>query len=84
MFENTETDSIANKGILWTGSGHTKQFVFLPGPDRIFSSESIDVNKGNEYKIGNHPVLSSDTLGPSVVNSSLKKVGTLQNLKTKN
>lgn len=82
VFENTDTDSIANKGILWTGSGHTKQFVFLPGPDRIFSSESIDVNKGNEYKIGNQSVLAFDTLGPSVITSSLKKVGTLQNLKT--
>lgn len=74
--------SVANKGLLFSGDGHTKQFVFLKNDDRFFSSESIDLYKDNTYRISNTTVLSATELGTNVHTSSLRKVGTLQNLKT--
>lgn len=81
-FEADENGSISNKGLLWKGNGHTKQFVFLPNPDRLFSSESLDLFKGNDYKIANQTVLSATSLGTGVVDSNLKTVGVLKNLRT--
>ena len=75
-----DNGNVANKGLLWTGQGTTKQFTFQLSPDRLFSSESIDINNDKNYMIGRTEVLSADTLGPTVVNSSLRSVGTLQNL----
>lgn len=69
------------KGLIWTGNGPTRQFMYQGGEeDRFFSSESIDVNKDKTYKIGNTTVLSATELGTSVVKSNLRRVGTLQNL----
>ena len=39
------------KGLLWTGVGHTRQFTFQGNPDKIFSSESIDLNRDKSYMI---------------------------------
>lgn len=77
-----DNGNVANKGLLWTGQGTTKQFTFQLSPDRLFSSESIDINNDKNYMIGRTEVLSADTLGPTVINSSLRSVGTLQNLST--
>ena len=33
------------KGLLWTGVGHTRQFTFQPNPDKLFSSENIDLHR---------------------------------------
>ena len=43
------------------------------------SSENIDTVTGKVYKIANASVLSADTLGTAVVNSTLTKVGVLNN-----
>ena len=67
-------------GLVWRSDSFTKQFKFRPNPDRLWSSESIDVNEGGEYRINNQTVLAEEALGASVTRSSLKKVGTLQNL----
>lgn len=76
-----ENGSIANKGLVWTGQGNTKQFT-MQGADesRLFSSEIIDIARDKEYRIGNQTVLSSDSLGVGIHNSSLTKVGTLKKL----
>ena len=39
------------KGLLWTGSGHTKQLVMQGNPDRIMSTEIVDTL--GEYRIKN-------------------------------
>ena len=44
-------------------------------------SENININENKEYKINNVSVLTKDTLGQEVINSSLKKVGILEELK---
>jgi hypothetical protein len=75
-------NSIYGKGLQWRGAGPTKQLVYRANPDRIWSSESIDINAGASYMIANTPVISQSELGSSIRSSSLVKVGTLDNLKT--
>jgi len=68
------------KGLIWTGGDYTRQFVLQNREPRLWSSEDIDLNNGKQYRIANQSVLSSDSLGPGIVNSNLRKVGTLENL----
>ena len=70
------------QGLQWRGDGPTKQLTYRANPDRIWTSESIDLNEGKSYYISNTPVLSLNELGNSVRNSNLTSVGTLQNLRT--
>jgi hypothetical protein len=72
---------IYNKGLLWSGQGATRQFVMQGNPDRIWSSETIDLHRDKDYRIGNESVISRDALGTGIVNSNLKKVGTLNSLR---
>ena len=75
-----DDNGIYGKGLVWTGAGPTKQFVYRANPDRIWSTESIDLNRGSAYKIDNIDLLTVDTLGSSIRRSSLTQVGTLNNL----
>jgi len=79
-FEKTLEDDSYGKGIEWVGNGAKKKLVLLANPDRVHSTESIDVAEGNGYFINGNPVLSRTALGPSVAESSLVKVGILQEL----
>jgi hypothetical protein len=76
-----EGGNIYSKGLIWTGSGNTRQFTMQGSPDRLFSSESIDIAKSKEFTINKETVLSSDSLGLGIVNSNLQRVGTLDSLR---
>lgn len=71
---------IAGKGLIWTGNGHTKQFIFIDNPDRFFSSDSIDLGKGKFLSINGIKALDENELGPTVTKSSLREVGRLKGL----
>jgi len=73
---------IYGKGIHWAGQGPTKQFIYRENPDRIWSSESIDLHDEAYYSISGIPVITKKELGSSVRNSSLVTVGTLRDLTT--
>lgn len=77
----SEKGTALGKGLIWTGGSYTKQLVLQGNPERLWSSEDLDLNTGKEYRIANQSVLNADTLGIGVVNSNLRKVGTLQNLR---
>ena len=78
-----EGDSgIYGKGLQWKDGGPTKQFIYRANPDRIWTTESLDLNDGCSLYIGNVPVVSQNELGSTVSKSSLSTVGTLNNLKT--
>jgi len=79
-FAGTEKNSIYGKGLQWSGYGNTKMFNFQKDPDRLWSSNTIDLHRDACYSIDNTPVLTTDELGPSVRNSSLRKVGILNGL----
>ena len=79
-FATGESGTNVGTGLLWPGKPYNKQLVLLSGPDRIFSTESVEIAKGKEFIIGGASVLSNESLGSSVVNSSLKTLGTLREL----
>tara|TARA_B110000305_G_scaffold241028_1_gene313512 strand:- start:2324 stop:3421 length:1098 start_codon:yes stop_codon:yes gene_type:complete len=71
----------SGKGLLWTGAeDYTKQFVFRDEPNRLWSSDDIDIDREKVYRIEGIPVLSLTTLGRSVTQSNLQTLGTLQSL----
>ncbi len=75
---------IYGKGLQWRDHGPTKQFVYRANPDRIWTTESIDLNAGCSLYIDNVPVISQNELGSTISKSSLSSVGTLNNLRTSN
>jgi hypothetical protein len=79
-FMGTAANSIYGKGLTWTGVGNTKQFVFQPEPDRIWSNVNIDLAPTASYNIDKTPVLTATELGRTVTQSNLRKVGTLNDL----
>lgn len=77
-----DDNGVYGKGLQWKGAGPTKQLIYRSNPDRIWTSESIDLGAESCYMIGNTPVLRQTELGSSIRSSSLVTVGTLQNLRT--
>lgn len=81
-FRQTDTTSVYNKGLMWTGGDTAKQLTLRPNPDRFFSTESIDIHREKAYHVDGILVLDGERLGPSVTHSNLNHVGTLTNLRT--
>jgi len=82
-YENSSSvifDGGNGMGIVWKGKKRSSQFVFNRNPDKIFSSEDIDLAKGRSFSVNNLPVLSEDTLGSTVVNSNIRTLGRLREL----
>ena len=80
-FTTEDNNGVAyGKGLLWPGGDYTKQFVLQQRPDRFFSTESIEVASDKFFMVGQNEVLNSNTLGSTVVNSSLRTLGTLSKL----
>jgi hypothetical protein len=80
-FKETATSSNYGKGIIWNSSRNTtSQFVFQSGPDRIWSTDIIDLAEGKYFSVGRIAVLSSSTLGDTITESNLQKLGILRDL----
>jgi hypothetical protein len=73
-------ENSAGKGLLWTGQGYTKQFVYNQNPDRFYSSETIDVGRNKHFSINGIKVLDEIELGSSITKSNLREVGKLKGL----
>ena len=75
------TSGVYGKGLAWKSkTAAARQFFLVPNPDRFYSSESIDLAVDRELTIGRNSVLSSTTLGQTVVDSNLEALGTLRSL----
>lgn len=70
----------AGRGIIFSGQGPTKQLVYLPDPDRFFTSESIDLAKNKHVSVAGIKILDAQELGSTVVKSNLREVGRLRGL----
>ena len=79
-FKAGKDTSIYGTGIVWMQDNSARQFTYAANPDRILSSEIIDLADDKWYSIGSAMVLSRSSLGASVTSSSLTKVGLLENL----
>jgi hypothetical protein len=79
-FKTGRGQEIYGLGLQWTGTGDPRQLVMISGPDRLFSTESIDIAEKQAYYANGKPVLSENTLGESVTHSTLTSVGSLESL----
>ena len=79
-FTANTAKELDGKGFHFTDGNATRQFVFKEN-GRMWSTMNLDLSRGNSYQIENIPVLTSTSLGDSVVKSSLQSVGTLHKLK---
>jgi hypothetical protein len=79
-FKAKDGKTNTGKGLIWSGEGYTKQFIYRSNPQAFFSSESIDIDKNKDFSVGGISVLSQTELGPSVTKSSLQQVGRLKGL----
>lgn len=79
-FAGSETTPVYGKGLQWSGFGNTKMLNFQANPDRLWSSNSIDLHRDAHYSIDNTMVLSTEELGPTIRNSNLRSVGVLNGL----
>jgi len=72
---------VEGKGMIWK---HDKKnvdfFIFKKDPNRIFTNLNLDLYRGAQITIDGTPMFSVDTLGPSILNSNLRKVGRLKDL----
>lgn len=80
QFRATADTSIYGLGLTWNGTENTRQLIMASGPDRIYSTESIDLGAEKMFYIDRQPVLSSGVLGSSVIHSNLITVGSLERL----
>jgi hypothetical protein len=71
---------IAGKGMLWSGQGNTKQFIYAANPDRFFVSENLDFARGKSISINNIKLIDERELGPTITKSNLREVGRLNGL----
>lgn len=89
--ENGSLDSVGNwmynaeselngKGFSWTSNESSLQLQYRTG-QRLWLTGDFDLADGKSYQIDNTPVLTSTSLGRTVVNSNLKTIGTLEHLK---
>jgi hypothetical protein len=76
----TYKQGIYGTGFFWQRDRQNRYFVYEQNPDRIWTTEIIDLADDKWYAINNHLVLSRTTLGSSVSESSLTKLGTLREL----
>jgi hypothetical protein len=72
--------NLEGKGLLWSGQGNTKQFIFAANPDRFFVSENVDFAKGKSITVNNIKLIDETELGPTVTKSNLREVGRLKGL----
>ena len=78
------SDSTANGGGITLRGTTDKTFTWDDSTDSWTSSENIAIASGKALKINGSNVLTSTTLGPTVVSSSLTSVGTLTSLAVDN
>ena len=81
-FISTVDTTVYGLGLVWSGTGSTKQLTLMTGTDsdRLWSTENIDLSDAKAYYINGTSVLSQTALGDGIVSSSLTSVGTLTDL----
>lgn len=75
---DTESD-INGKGFSWTVQGKTTQFIYRNG-NRLWTNADLDLAASNSIRIDNAEVLSAGALGPTIVKSNIKELGSLRSL----
>jgi len=82
-FKAKGNDNIYGKGLVWLGNGSAKQLTVEANPDRLLSTESLELAQDKQYYINGAAVLSAYGLGPNVTESNLTSIGVLRSLMVK-
>jgi hypothetical protein len=80
VIQTRNDNTVYGKGIIWFHNNANRELVYTANPDKIHSSETIDLADGKYFSINNSMVLSRNRLGATVTESSLNSVGTLHSL----
>jgi hypothetical protein len=80
QFHSSRDHTIYGLGLQWNATDYNRQLVLRADPDRLWTTEAIDIGADRSYYIDGVSVLSSSSLGRNIVNSNLTTVGTLQTL----
>lgn len=78
-FVENDESALDGKGINFTHGPTTEQLIYKQG-GRLWSTLNVDLVRGKSFCIDGLPVVSQDSLGQSVTQSNLRKVGTLKTL----
>ena len=80
--DSTElTDSqVDGGGFIVNSLNGSKDFIWRVATGNFTSNQNIDLELGKQFRINNSTVLTGNTLGSSVLNSSLQNLGTLTSL----
>ncbi len=76
-FSATNDRTVYGTGIIWYQNKTNRQLTYAANPDRIWSSEIIDLAAERYYSVDGAMVLSKHSLGETVTSSHLTKLGTL-------
>ena len=81
--DSTELDDagIDGGGFVVNSLNGSKDFIWKNSTGNFTSNQNIDLELGKKYLIANNTVLTSSTLGPGVINSSLQNVGILTSVR---
>jgi hypothetical protein len=71
---------LQGKGFRWTSESSETLLTYRAG-NRLWSNANIDSASNGSYRIDDIGVLTANELGPTVIKSNLKQVGTLRDLK---
>jgi hypothetical protein len=80
QFNATRDTGVYGLGLEWVGAGASKLFVMKEGPDRLWTTESLDLAYGQAYHINGTAVITETALGRNITNSNLTNLGTLHSL----
>ena len=75
---------VDDAGMVVRVTGADKKWTWIQATNSWTTTENINVTTGNEYKVAGTTVLTNNTLGSGIVNSSLTNVGTLTSLDVDN
>ena len=77
----TQTEAeLSGKGFSWGWGSGIVQLQYRAG-EQIWTNANINLDSDHSYQIDNIPVISSHSLGDTVVHSKLRTVGTLNSLR---
>jgi hypothetical protein len=79
-FDTQNGNSPIGKGLVWQDGDNAKSFILQTNPDRLWSSNTVDLHREANYSIDNVPVITATSLGETVLSSKLRSVGRLQGL----
>jgi hypothetical protein len=79
-FKGDAENTVYGKGLVWSNDTTVGQFMLVSDPDRVYSSNSLDVKEGQGYYVNGQLAIDSQQLGSTIVSSSLTSLGTLGSL----